>query len=392
MATAWVTGTSALTCVGGDANALWRAAEEGVSGLKNGLGMISDSVIEQGRREFHQNPTFAKTRLPDSRSKELALIAFEQALRSAGWNGLGPNDGLILATTTGQIPVWDKALTSYLKKTLSKEDFIAAFEHQPLGNLLSSLSQTTGFTGRQLLLASACSASTQALAIASMWLEQGLVERCIVGGIEVLCDLTVQGFSCLQLLSQQSSKPFDAYRSGINLAEGAAFLCLEKNPSSRAQAKLSGYGMTSDGYHMTAPHPEGKGCFAAMKSAIRQAGIGLDEIDWIHAHGTGSTHNDQAEAAAIKTLFLDQSLSSPWVSSSKWVHGHSLGASGIVESILCIEALKRQTILKTHGLETPDQSLLLKHPSANMKLPLRNILKNTLGFGGTNAALVWSQA
>lgn len=392
MAAAWVTGTSALTCVGGDANALWRAAEQGVSGLKNGLGMIPDSVVERSRREFHQNPTFAKIKLPDSRSKELALIAFEQALRSAGWNNLGARDGLILATTTGQIPVWDKALTSYLRKTLSKEDFIAAFEHQPLGNLLSSLSQATGFSGRQLLISSACSASTQALAIASMWLEQGLVDRCIVGGIEVLCDLTVQGFSCLQLLSQQASKPFDAYRSGINLAEGAAFLCLEKQPSERAQAKLSGYGITSDGYHMTAPHPEGKGCFIAMKSAVKSADLELDQIDWIHAHGTGSTHNDQAEAAAIKTLFLDQGVTAPWVSSSKWVHGHALGASGIVESVLCIEALKRQTILKTHGLETPDQSLSLRHPTDNLKTPLLHILKNTLGFGGTNAALIWSQA
>jgi len=388
---AWVTGTSALTCVGGNADALWRAAEQGVSGLKNGLGMIPDSVIEQSRAEFRENPAFAKTKLPESRSKELALIAFEQALRSAGWSGLNENDGLILATTTGQIPVWDKALTSYLRKTLSKEEFIAAFEHQPLGNLLSSLSEATGFSGRQLLISSACSASTQALAIASMWLEQGLVERCIVGGIEVLCDLTVQGFSCLQLLSQQASKPFDAYRSGINLAEGAAFLCLEKQSSERSQARLTGYGMTSDGYHMTAPHPEGKGCFLAMKSALNVADIELDQIDWIHAHGTGSTHNDQAEAAAIRTLYADQGVVLPWVSSSKWVHGHALGASGIVESVLCIEALKRQTILKTHGLETPDPSLALKHPNSNMKAPLRHILKNTLGFGGTNAALVWSQ-
>jgi 3-oxoacyl-(acyl-carrier-protein) synthase len=376
-----------MTCLGNGVSVLWRGAEDGHSGLNEGLGLVPETAFASGRAAMRANPLFCNIEVPNSRSKELSLIALEQALTSAGWTTLDERDGLILATTTGQIPVWDKALAAYLQKTISKDDFVEAFDHQPLGDLLASLSQLIGFKGRQLLVASACSASTQALAMAAMWLEQGLVRRCVVGGVEVLCDLTVNGFSSLQLLSRHATKPFDAYRNGINLSEGAGFLCLEGEESARALAKLSGFGMSSDGYHMTAPHPEGKGCYQAMRKALEVAQLTPHEVDWIHAHGTGSSHNDIAESAAIRALFQDEM---PWVSSSKWVHGHALGASGAIESILCIEALQRQIILKTHGLEQPDHTLVLRHPSEHLRTRVHHILKNTLGFGGTNAALVWS--
>lgn len=381
---AWVTGTSVISCVGGDVDALWRAAEEGLSGLHGGLGPIPEVALMKARAEFRNNPTFCDVSLPASRSKELTLLGLEQAMRSAGWDQLGPDDGLILATTSGQIPMWDKALTEFLRGAIPREDFVTAFEHQPLGDLF----QTLGFKGRQLLISSACSASTQALGVAAMWLEQGLVKRCVVGGVEVLCELTVRGFSSLSLLSEEACKPFDAHRAGINLSEASAFLCLEKEKSSRALACVSGFGLSSDGHHMTAPHPEGKGCYMAMKAALASAGISPGEVDWIHAHGTGSVHNDQAEAAAINMLFGE---SGPWVSSSKWIHGHALGASGAVETILCIEALRRQMILQTYGMTTPDEHLRVKHPAANTRANVRHILKNTLGFGGTNAALVVSR-
>ncbi len=383
----WVTGQGAITCSGSSIDALWQAARHGTSGLKDGLGYIPDQAFIEGRAQLADNPLFAKVTLPPNRAKELALLTLEQAVRRAGWTELRPTDGFILATTTGQIPQWDKALTSYLLGTLAKLEFVEAVQHQPLGDLLDSVCSRIGFSGRQLLVTSACAASTQALAIAAMWLEQGLVDRCIVGGAEVLCDLTIQGFSSLQLLSRKASQPFDLHRSGINLSEGAGFLCLESEPSDRSLACLSGFGLSSDGYHMTAPQPEGHGCRKAMAAALASAALACADIDWIHAHGTGSTHNDSAEAAAIRSLFSNDP---PWVSSSKWVHGHALGASGVIESILCIEALRHQIVLKTHGLEQPDPALHLRHPPTNVPTKIQHILKNTLGFGGTNAALVWS--
>ncbi len=271
----FVTGIGAITCSWANADALWRAAVDGVSGIKDGLGEVSHAAIEESRRRFTNNALFSGVDFPVSRSEQLALLALEQACFSAGWTRFEPSDGFVLATTTGQIPLWDKALTGYLKKVLSQREFIDRFKHQPLGDLLRSIAQKITFTGKQTLITSACAASTQAIALAAMWLEQGMVERCVVGGVDVLCDLTRAGFSCLQLLSKKAAQPFDQDRSGINLSEGAGFVCLERNPRRAPLARLSGFGMTSDGYHMTAPHPEGAGCYRAMRRALETAVVSL---------------------------------------------------------------------------------------------------------------------
>jgi 3-oxoacyl-[acyl-carrier-protein] synthase-1 len=378
----WVAGRSAITCVGWGPESLWSAALTGRTGIDGGLGRVSTATLAEARKDLQTGDA-------TDRPLELTVLALRQALQNAGWSELTPRDGLILATTTGQIPLWDNALIEFQHQRMGQAEFECAIAHQPLGDQLARLSQVIGFKGKSLLTTSACAASTQALAVAAMWLELGWVDRCVVGGVEVLCDLTVSGFGSLQLLSPQPCRPFDVARAGINLSEGAAFICLEKQQRSAGQVRLSGYGMTSDGYHMTAPHPEGRGCYQAMIQALKTAGLESSDIDWIHAHGTGSIHNDLAEAAALRALFPTDM---PWVSSSKWLHGHALGASGVIESVLCIEALERQMVLKTHGLEQPDPLLKLRYPIENLQTPVRHILKNTLGFGGTNAALVWSQA
>ncbi len=369
-----VTGTGALTCVGAGVENLWNAAIDRRSGIKNGLGHVSDSDLV--------NPAL-------SRTAEMSMIAIQEAMKKSGWTELRPDDGLILATTSGQIPIWDKALSEFLGGRISQDAFSEVFRHQPLGSLVNDLCRRLEFNGRTLLVSSACSASTQALAVAGMWLNSGRVRRVLVGGVEVFCDLIIEGFRSLQLLSSEATKPFDQSRAGINLSEGAGFLCLEREPHSEPLAILSGFGVSSDGYHMTAPHPEGRGCREAMKNALQTAGLSPDHIDWIHAHGTGSTHNDLAEGIAIRAVFEGRV---PPVSSSKWIHGHALGATGAIESILCIEALRHQIMLESFGLQTPDENIPLQFPRQNTETQLRHILKNTLGFGGSNAALVLSSA
>ena len=276
-----------------------------------------------------------------------------------------------------------------LRKEISVREFENVFQHQPLGSLLEALSQILGFRGRSLLISSACTAATQAIAIGCHWIRQGRVKRCFVGGTEILCDLTVQGFKSLQLLSEIPAAPFDKNRTGINLSEGAGFLCLEAEPGPHPLAVVSGSGLSTDSYHMTAPHPEGRGSLEAMQGALEMAGLQPSDISWVHAHGTGSQHNDLAEGNAIRQLFHGKM---PWVSSTKWVHGHALGASGALETILCIEALKNKTILRTAGLKTPDPQIEVPHPSQHLHTNLNHILKNTLGFGGINASLVISKA
>lgn len=380
----WVTGLSSISCVGSSVQHLWQVATENQTAIVEGLGYISESTLENLRRQSAQKD------LPNSRSAQLALLGAELAMEQAGWETLRPDDGLILATTTGQIPVWDQALKSYLKGDLNKERFLTAFQHQPLGALLKAVSQQLQFHGSQMVLTSACSASTHALMMAAMWIRQGRVKRCLVGGVEVLCDLTIEGFRSLQLLAPQPCLPFDLNRKGINLAEASAFFCLEASPAGTPQAAITGFGMNCDGHHMTAPHPEGKGSFQAMQTALLSAGLEPQHIDWVHAHGTGSEHNDLAEGLALRTLFGEHDPGRPWVSSTKWVHGHTLGASGILEAGLCVHALQQGQILHTAGLSEPDPAIRVKHPQHCLKTPLRHVLKNTLGFGGTNAALVLS--
>jgi 3-oxoacyl-(acyl-carrier-protein) synthase len=265
-----------------------------------------------------------------------------------------------------------------------------ALTAQPLGTLVSEMTRALGQTSHQHLISSACTASTQALALAAEWIRQGKVKRCLIGGIEVLCDLTVQGFKCMQLLSPNIATPFAKNRPGINLSEGAAFVCVEKSGMNRPLAKLSGAAMTMDAYHMTSPHPEGKGCAQAMTLALRNSGLSPSQIDWIHCHGTGSHFNDLSEGLAIKSVFRDHTVP---VASTKAVHGHMLAASGILESIICVQALQKQVLLRTPGLENIDPEIPVYHPSkAHEPSKLRHVMKTTLGFGGVNGALVFSEA
>ncbi len=261
--------------------------------------------------------------------------AAREAIRHAGWTKLNPDDGLVVATTTGLFLQWVNAFREFVNDRLPLADFRRDFLNQPLMELNTELARAIGHHGPSTVITSACSASTQALAVGAMWIKQRRVKRCLVAGVEVLCDLTTEGFRSLQLLSLDPATPFDARRKGINLSEGAAFLCLESGDG--GLARLSGYGMSTDAFHMTGPHPEGQGSFRAMEQAVRMARLTPAEIQWVHAHGTGSQQNDLSEGLAIKRLFGDFD---PYVSSTKWMHGHALAASGAIETALVVQAMQ----------------------------------------------------
>jgi len=163
---------------------------------------------------------------------------------------------------------------------------------------------------------------------------------------------------------------------------------MEKVPKSKPLAALAGGSFVSESFHMTSPDPEGKGYFQAMSSALEDSGVSSGEISWIHAHGTGSPQNDLAEASAIERLFPDDP---PWVSSTKAIHGHMLGASGTLESIICLQSLSRNEIPQSAGEGEEDSQIRI--PITGSTIPNRNqyVLKNTAGFGGNNSSLVFSR-
>lgn len=373
-----ITGIGAYTCAGRNADELWARAVLGESGIHDGVGRIDATAPGE-----HDENT--------ARTTYFAATAAREAMARAGWDRLGPDDGLVFATTTGRIPAWESPLVDHLRGELGPEEFAEVFRSQPLGSALDALKTDLAFDGRTLLVSSACSAATQALALGAMWIRQGRVKRVLVVGAEVLCNLTLAGFGSLQLLAAEGARPFDRDRQGINLSEGAGALCLESAAGARPLAFLSGYGLSTDGYHMTSPHPEGRGSYQAMRRAIDGAGVRPEEVSWVHAHGTGSKHNDASEGAALAHLFAEVSVP-PYVTSTKRIHGHALGASGAIEGVLCVQALLNGKVLPTAGLANPDPDIRVRHAAGPLSLPIRHVLKNTLGFGGTNASLVFSHS
>lgn len=371
----WITGVGAVSCLGPSTESLWQSTLENRSGIVDGFGRVKNEFLSE-----------APDNIRDNRALAFCVLSAREAMQQAGWSKLNPDDGFILATTTGQLLQWDFAFIDFINGRRTREEFRPLFANQPLGELLNSVSRHFGISGPKSLLTSACSASTQALALGAMWIRQGRVKRCLVAGAEVLCDLTCEGFRSLQLLSNEPATPFDQNRKGINLSEGAAFICLE-GESEKPLAELSGFGFSTDGYHMTGPHPEGDGSFRAMDNALKKAQIAPSEVTWVHAHGTGSSQNDFSEGLAMSRLF---GSSVPWVSSTKWLHGHALAASGALECTLAVQAMLHNTVLRTRGLVSPDVKIPINHPPTDIQTPIRHILKNTLGFGGVNASVVIS--
>ncbi|HEX4924916.1 MAG TPA: beta-ketoacyl-[acyl-carrier-protein] synthase family protein [Bdellovibrionales bacterium] len=369
MSSVYITGMGAVSCAGFGAARLWRAVLADESNIERGLGRVPDTA-EPGA----------------SRAAFLARAAFEEALAQAGWRP-APGDGLILATTTGQIDLWEQPLRDFFTKQTSRDALERALHHQPLGSLTETVQRELGLRGPAMLLTSACSASTQALAMAALWIRSGAVRRCLVGGVEVLSGLTIEGFKSLQLLSEATCAPFDSARSGINLSEGAAFFCVEGAGAREPLCELRGWGFSSDAFHVTSPHPEGRGCFEAMNAALKTAGIGPRDVSWVHCHGTGSAANDLSEGIAVYHLLGDTPASS-----TKAIHGHALAASGALEAVICLSALRDGVIPPTHNLKSPDPKIPASLIREAVRKPLDHILKNTLGFGGNNAALVFSRA
>ena len=372
-----VTGLGVVSCLGIGVNRFWDRVERGESGIVEGLGAVQLDGPQLGSET-------------EGRAFEFSMLAAKEALTQAGLSKLDPEDGFILGTTTGQIDIWATEFVEFLRQKSSQEDLEVVFRHQSLGALLDTVASHIGQPSKTALISSACSAATQALALGSMWIRQGKVKRCLVGGVEVLSSLTVEGFKSLQLLSSEPARPFDSSRKGINLSEGAGFLVLEASDvvKQKPLALISGSGLTTDAFHMTGPHPEGEGCYQAMSQAVRSSGLSPNEISWVHAHGTGSDLNDLSEGRAIARFFEGSTL--PPVTSTKYNHGHALGASGTLEAVLCVEALRRQTVLKSGGLENQDPRIPLDVARESATKVIRHILKNTLGFGGINAALVFS--
>lgn len=244
-------------------------------------------------------------------------------------------------------------------------------------------------TGPCSAISTACSSSAKAFASAARLMEAGLIDAAVVGGVDTLCLTTLYGFNSLQLLSTQPCRPYDAQRDGISIGEAAAFFLLERAPAA-ADARaifLLGAGESCDAYHMSAPHPEGRGARMAMEGALAMASLAPGDIDYVNLHGTGTKSNDAAEDCAIYGLFGDAVA----VNSTKGMTGHTLGAAGAVEAIVSVLALDEGFVPASPGTRTLDPTLRAAYQVNGERRALDRVMSNSFGFGGSNCSLVFGR-
>jgi len=266
----------------------------------------------------------------------------------------------------------------------------ADFLYGPTQNtysLAAFVGRALGLTGPSWVVSTACSSSAKVFGVAARMIAAGLIDAAVVGGVDSLCLTTLYGFNSLELLSTDICRPWDGARDGLSIGEAAAFALVERE-SAAPQGWLLGIGESNDGHHMSTPHPEGAGAIAAMRAALADAGLDAGEIDYINLHGTATPTNDLAEDRAVASVFGTQTPSS----STKGATGHTLGAAGGVEALIAMLAIEHGLMPAGLNVQRRDPELLLNYLTDNRAAPVRRVLSNSFGFGGSNASLVFGAA
>ncbi len=327
----------------------------------------------------------------DCRNNRLAWLALEQdgfidAVTKARARWGAERIGVFLGTSTSGLLQTELAYRNRRPDGSLPE----GFRYAPTQNTYSVAAFATAafeLAGPSFVVSTACSSSAKVFGNAARMMAAGLIDAAVVGGVDSLCLTTLYGFNSLELLSSDICRPWDAGRRGLSIGEGASFALLERDADA-PQGWLLGVGESNDGHHMSTPHPEGAGAIAAMRSALASAGLRPADIDYINLHGTATPSNDAAEDRAVAAVF---GTNTP-CSSTKGATGHTLGAAGGVEAVISLLALQHGLMPGGLNVQTPDPELRLNYLRANRDAPLRTILSNSFGFGGTNASLVLGAA
>jgi 3-oxoacyl-[acyl-carrier-protein] synthase II len=335
-----------------------------------------------------------------------AIAAAEEAIKDSGW--VATNDesrertGVLIGSGIGGLPGISE--TSVMLHERGPRRVSPFFIPANLINLASGhVSIRHGFCGPNHSVVTACATGAHAIGDAARMIQFEDAEVMVAGGAEAaICRMGIAGFAAAKALStgfnddpKHASRPWDVGRDGFVMGEGAGVVVLEEIEHAKARgakiyAEVTGYGLSGDAYHITAPAPNGSGGFRAMKTALKRAGIGADEIDYVNAHGTSTPLGDEIELGAVKRLFGDHAYTLS-MSSTKSAIGHLLGAAGAVEAIFSMKAIEEGIVPPTLNLENPSEGCDIDLVAKVAKeRPVRNAMSNSFGFGGTNASLVLS--
>lgn len=327
-----------------------------------------------------------------SRTKMLSLIAAREALNDAAIpNFADLRSGFISANTVGGMDKSEDFFVDFLNDN-NKGKLRNVFDHE-CGSMTEVVADELGITDYMTTISTACSSSANAIFYGARLIKNDLLDVVIAGGADALAKFTLNGFNTLMILDKEYCKPFDDNRAGLNLGEGAGYVVLVSEKVAKTLNKplyctLSGYNNSNDAYHQTASSPDGTGSYMAMQGALNKAGLQPSDIDYINLHGTGTPNNDSAEGAAIKRLFEP---SYPPMSSTKSFTGHTLGASGGVEAVFSVLAIRNKVIYPNLRFETQMEELPFAPEARYLKdQQVNNVLSNSFGFGGNCTSLIFS--
>lgn len=328
-----------------------------------------------------------------SRNNALALLGLSSPSLTANLNQLvkrygASRIGVVIGSSTSSIDRTETAYTYLDNQGELDARFQQPLVHNPHAPALFA-SYFAGLDGPSMTINTACSSSAKVFATGARWLAAGIVDAVLVGGVDSLCLSVIHGFDSLQLVSPDPCRPFDQQRDGINLGEAAGFAILQRHGECEAihGIYLTGYGESSDAYHMSHPHPEGSGAKLCIEAALAMAKRHPHDIDYINLHGTASRANDAIEGKLISALFGQHSR----CSSTKGWMGHTLGAAGITEAIIAMDSLHTGLIPGSLNLQTLDRDMALLISPENTLQPCRHVMSNSFGFGGNNCSLVFSK-
>ncbi len=337
-----------------------------------------------------------------------AIGAADEAIADSGWAPESEEDfertGVMIGSGIGGLETIAEA--SLLLKEKGPRRISPFFIPSSLINLASGqVSIKYGFKGPNHAPVTACSTGAHAIGDASRLIGFGDADVMIAGGSEAaICRLGIAGFAAARALSsnfndepQRASRPWDKDRDGFVMGEGAGVVVLEEYEHAKARgariyAEVAGYGLSGDAYHITSPPEDGNGGFRAMKAALRNAGMTVEDIDYVNAHGTSTPVGDEIELGAVKRLFGDHAYKIS-MSSTKSAIGHLLGAAGAVEAIFSIKAIGADVVPPTLNLENPSDGCDIDLvPKTAKERKVSAALSNSFGFGGTNASLIFKEA
>lgn len=326
----------------------------------------------------------AKLRVYESRLARIALRALAQvteattrAIARYGRERIA----VLVGTSTGGLDATEAAYRRYRTSGTRDPNFSLRYTHafDGIGVMARDL---FGLRGPTYAVSTACTSSAKAIASAQRLIQADLCDAALILGVDALCETTVRGFHSLGVLSQRAARPFCADRDGIHIGEAAALLLLER--SGEGAARIAAVGESSDAYSMSAPEPEGLGATEAMRRALQKADLAPEQVDYVNAHGTGTPHNDVAEAQAIRRVLSSHVP----VSSTKGMTGHTLGACGALEVLFAALCVQHGELPPSVGAKPPDPRLDVNLVHERERRAVRVALSNALAFGGSNSCVV----